>query len=99
MTKFWENRKKPYFWAKNPPLWPKMGKLDFFEKIGLRHFLSCMVLHLHAKNQEILMSQSREKLITNERTNEHGLIYRTFTYGRSKKIQTRKIRIFKNFFL
>ena len=85
-----------------------MGKLDFFEKIGLRHFLSCMVLHLHAKNQEILMSQSREKLITNERTNGRtdgrtnertdgqGLIYSPYPhkFGRSKNLEHSPLRAY-----
>ena len=50
----------------------------FFSKFGLRHFLGIAILHLSAKNQKKLMSQSREKLVTDERTdrrtNEHRLI-------------------------
>ena len=42
----------------------------FFPKIGLRHILGFAILHLCAKNQKKLMSRSREKLVTNERTNE-----------------------------
>ena len=44
---------------------------EFFSKIGLRHILSITILHLCAKNQQKLMSQSREKLVTDERRN-HG---------------------------
>ena len=29
MTKFRENCKKPYFWAKNPPLWANTGQTNF----------------------------------------------------------------------
>ena len=55
--------------------WPKFAPKFFFSKIGLRHFLGITILHLCAKNQKKLMSQSREKLVTeNERTNEHRLI-------------------------
>ena len=42
------------------------GKIYFLE-IRLRHFLGITILHLCAKN---LMSQSREKLVTDERTDE-----------------------------
>ena len=70
MIGFWENRKKPYFWAIFASLWPKTGQKFFFWKIRLRHFLTIIVLHDHAKNQKISMSQSREKLITDGRTNE-----------------------------
>jgi len=35
---------------------------------GLRHIRGFIVTHLCAKNQKKLMSQSREKLVTNERT-------------------------------
>ena len=71
MTQSRKNRKKPYFWAKNTPFWPKTGKIIFFSKIGLRHFLSTIILHLHAKNQKISMSQFREKLITDRHTDTH----------------------------
>ena len=43
---------------------------NFFLKVGLRHFLVFTILHHCIKNQEKLMSQSREKLVTDERT--HG---------------------------
>ena len=43
---------------------------EFFPEIGLRHILGIAILHLCAKNQQKLMSQSREKLVTNERTDE-----------------------------
>ena len=41
---------------------------EFFPEIGLRHILGITILQLSAKNQQKLMSQSREKLVTNERT-------------------------------
>ena len=47
-----------------------LAENEFFPEIGLRHILSIIILHLCAKNQEKLMSQSREKLVTNERTDE-----------------------------
>ena len=49
--------------------WPKFAQKIFFSKIGLRHFLGIAILHLCAKNQKKLMSQSPEKLVTDERTN------------------------------
>ena len=39
---------------------------EFFLKIGLRHILGIAILHLCAKNQKKKMSQSREKLVTDE---------------------------------
>ena len=65
------------------------GKI-FFPEIGLRHILGIAILHLCAKNHQKLMSQSREKLVTdartNERTNGQRLIYRTSEVGpKSKK--------------
>ena len=50
--------------------WPKFAQKKFFSKIGLRHILGITILHHCAKNQKKLMSQSREKLVTDERTNE-----------------------------
>ena len=58
-----ENAKKPVFPAFSA------GK-NFFPRIGLGHFLGIAILHRCAKNQKKLMSQSREKLVTDERTNE-----------------------------
>ena len=46
------------------------AKKKFFSKIGLRHILGIAILHLCAKNQKKLMSQSREKLLTDGRTDE-----------------------------
>ena len=63
MMKSRENAKKPVFPAFSA------GKI-FFPKIGLRHILGIAILHLCAQNQKKLMSQSREKLVTDERTNE-----------------------------
>ena len=45
------------------------GKIFFFSKIGLRHILGITIFHLCAKNQKKLMRQSREKLVTDGRTN------------------------------
>ena len=42
----------------------------FFPKIGLRHILGIAILHLCAKNHKELMSQSREKLVTDGRTDK-----------------------------
>ena len=42
---------------------------NFFPEIGLRLILGIAILHLCAKNQQKLMSQSREKLVTDARTN------------------------------
>ena len=50
---------------------PNLPKKNFLSKIGLRHFLGIAILHLCAKNQKKLMSQSREKLVTDERTDDH----------------------------
>ena len=74
-----ENAKKPVFLAYFRP------EKKCFSKIGLSHILDIAILHLCAKNQQKLMSQSREKLVTDERTDERTnertdgqrLIYRT----------------------
>ena len=39
-----------------------------FPEIGLRHILGIAILHLCAENQKKLMSQSREKPVTDGRT-------------------------------
>ena len=70
MTEFRENRKKPYFGAILGPFCPKTDQKIFFWKIRLRHIVSTIDLHHHAKNHKISMSQSREKLVTDGRTNE-----------------------------
>ena len=41
--------------------WSKFAPQNFFLRIGLRHFLGIAILHLYAKNQQKIMSQSREK--------------------------------------
>ena len=64
-----ENSKKPYFWSILGPNWAKLGQKIFFSKIGLRHIRGTIVSHLCTKNQKKLMNQSRENLITDERTN------------------------------
>ena len=43
---------------------------NFFPKIELRHFLGIAILHHRAKYQKKRMSQSREKLVTDERTDK-----------------------------
>ena len=48
---------------------------NFFSGIRLRHILGIAILHLCAKNQQKLMSQSREKLVTDGRTKVNWLIY------------------------
>ena len=47
---------------------PKFAQKNFLSKIELRHILGINILHHCAKNQKILMSQSREKLVTDGRT-------------------------------
>ena len=59
---------------------------EFFPEIGLRHILGIAILHLCAKHQQNLMSQSREKLVTNGRTNGQRLIYRTSKVGPKKSV-------------
>ena len=65
--------------------WTKFASKKFFQEIRLPHILGIAILHLCAKNQQKLMSQSREKLVTDERTNERTdgqrLIYRTSEVG------------------
>ena len=63
MIKSRENAKKTGFPA-------FLARKNFFSKIGLRHILGIAIMHLCAKNQKKLMSRSREKLLTDERTNE-----------------------------
>ena len=43
---------------------------NFFLKIRFRQILGIAILHYCAKNQKKLMSQSREKLVTDGRTDE-----------------------------
>ena len=66
MNRFFTKSKKPYFWAFLGPNWPK---IFFFENRAPSHFG-----HHHfapsAKNQKKQMSRSREKLVTDKRTNE-----------------------------
>ena len=76
--------------------WTKFAQKEFFSKIGLRHILGIAILHLCAKNQQKLMSQSREKLVTNERTNEHGLIYRTSKVGPKTSMEIPILRVHSN---
>ena len=49
---------------------PKFDQKKLLSKIRLRHILGITILHHCAKNQKKLMSQSREKLVTDGRTNE-----------------------------
>ena len=66
MIKSRENARKPVF-----PVYFRhfRPEIFFFLKIGLRHFLDIAILHLCAKNQKKIMSLSREKLVTDRRTN------------------------------
>ena len=48
--------------------WPKFAQKKFFSKNRLRHILGIAILHHCAKNQKKLMSRSREKLVTDGRT-------------------------------
>ena len=48
----------------------KISRKSFFSNIGLRHILVINILNRCAKNQTKLMSQSREKLVTDGRTDE-----------------------------
>ena len=68
---------------------PKFAQKKFLSKIGLRHILGITILHHCAKNQKKLMSQSREKLVTdgrtNGRTNERTTVNLKDLRGRSKK--------------
>ena len=70
--------KKPHFW---PYFWKILNDPDFFRKIRLRHFVSFIVLQLHAKFWKDPMIGFREKLRTDRQTHRHtdrqGSIYRT----------------------
>ena len=78
---------------------PKFAPKKFLSKIGLRHILGIAILHLCAKNHKKLMSQSREKLVTDgrtdertnermdERTNERTTVNLKDLRGRSKKVK------------
>ena len=63
MAKFRENCKKPSFWAKFAPFWPKTAQKNFSRKIDLCHILIYITFYLHAKNQKILMTKFRENRI------------------------------------
>ena len=81
-TKFREKSKKTQILGH---FGPKFAQKNFFSKIGLRHILGIAILHHCAKNQKKLMSGSREKLVTDERTNGQQLIYIGPPRDRSKK--------------
>ena len=72
MMKSREKAQKPvfpaYFWHFRPE--------NFFSKIGLRHILGIVILHFSAKNQK-KTNEPISKKAGNERTDKHGLIYRT----------------------
>ena len=57
MMKSRENAQKPVF----PAYFQHFRLKKSFYKVGLRHFLGIAILHLCAKNQQKIMSQSREK--------------------------------------
>ena len=67
---------------------PKFAQKKFLSKIGLRHILGITILHHCAKNQKKLMSQSREKLVTDgwtdERTDGRTTVNLKDLRGRSK---------------
>ena len=63
MNQSLRNQEKPHFGPVFCPNWPQK---IFFRKSG--HILGITILHLCAKNQKKLMSQSREKLVTDKRT-------------------------------
>ena len=57
---------------------PKFAQKMFLLKIGrLRHILGMSILHHYGKNQERLMRQSREKLVTDEEMTERRTTGRT----------------------
>ena len=60
--------------------------MNFFRKSGSVTFWAFTILHLCAKNQQKLMSQSQKKLVTNGQTNERHLIYRTSEVGPKKDL-------------
>ena len=81
MIKSRENAKKPVFPAYFRHFRPEK---NFFLKIGLRHILGIAILHHCAKklektNEPIPRKAGNRR--TDERTNEHGLIYRTSVVG------------------
>ena len=61
------------------------GRKNTFFKNQARSHFGIAILHLCAKNQQKLMSQSRKKLVTDERTDGRTdgqrLIYRTSKLG------------------
>ena len=67
MNRFFTKSKKTLFLG---IFGPKLAQKNFFSKIGLRHILGITILHLFAKNHKKQMSQSREKLVTDKRTDE-----------------------------
>ena len=74
MMKSREIAKKPVFPAFSA------GKWIFSKNRASSHFRHCH-LHLCAKNQQQLMSHSREEPVTNGRTNGQRVIYRTSKVG------------------
>ena len=72
MIKSRENAKKSGFPAYFRYFRPEKNFImrKFFPEIGLRHILRIAIFNLCANNQKKLTSQSREKLVTDVRTNE-----------------------------
>ena len=70
--------------SKNPIFRQFFCPKKFLSKIGLRHILGITILHHCAKNQNKLMSQSREKLVTDGRTDGRTTV-NLKDLGRSKK--------------
>ena len=62
----------------------------FFRKSGSVAFWALPFLHLCAKNKQKLISQSREKLVTDERTDGQWLIYRTSRQVQKSKLFVRR---------
>ena len=67
--KTWENGKKPWFWARFLPIWPKFRLPNFFSKIWLCHSLDIIVSYHHEEYQKKLMIQSWENLVKEGQTN------------------------------
>ena len=76
MTSFWEIGQKPHFLAFLTIFGHAQGVSDFFSKIRLRHFCPIRPTKHHANFQKNPMSGSREKRVTDRRTDgrmEKGL--------------------------
>ena len=94
MTKFWENCKKPYFWAilgQKSAIMAKNGPIRFFSKNRALSRINYYGFATSCKKSENSNEPIWRKLSdarTDGRTHGHRLIYRTFTCGRSNKSRT-----------